>query len=400
MANVGRVKIDSDGVYIELKSVHYTKPQNLLFCDGLDHNQMSSFASGGDKSTPADLLRSLQDTRLSVGEGLRQVEMSLFAGTEAIRSDRVEQLDSESDEDENEEDSEGGSEEEGVSDDDYDYDDGDDESFVHVNDTATTEADKGSRPRPLALPAGEFGQAQAQGEADRSATRWKEGMRQRAESAFAARSSNTRAGGRSAVYLSQLVYGDSVSHTSNDDEPPSDDDNDDLFATAKSSVLESYRSNNTVDSSRFSARRPAYDSDVKALCASLITSLRIRFVTGGAMAWGVDGKDSVGLQSDGVDGADSGSEYGEFEDLQVTADDKNALNDENDEDDDEEGQGGSDDSDDESEASADSEAANDVIDRELRDGYASRKAAAREKTDGEQEGQVSTELGHSAIEIP
>jgi ribosome biogenesis protein BMS1 len=33
LANVGRVKIDSDGVYIELKTVHYTKRQNLVIGD-------------------------------------------------------------------------------------------------------------------------------------------------------------------------------------------------------------------------------------------------------------------------------------------------------------------------------------------------------------------------------
>jgi hypothetical protein len=33
LANVGRVKIDSDGVYIELKTVHYTKKQNLVIGD-------------------------------------------------------------------------------------------------------------------------------------------------------------------------------------------------------------------------------------------------------------------------------------------------------------------------------------------------------------------------------
>ena len=58
MANVGRVTMDKDGLYIELKNVNYTKSENLHVADG--GSAMGLSAGGTDTVTPVDLLRRLQ----------------------------------------------------------------------------------------------------------------------------------------------------------------------------------------------------------------------------------------------------------------------------------------------------------------------------------------------------
>lgn len=93
LANVGRVRMDKDGTYIDLHSVHYTKPENLDFAE---RSRVQTGAEKGavnaeylDSSTPAGLLRSMQDVDLGVNERMETAELSLFAGGHGFRSSDV-----------------------------------------------------------------------------------------------------------------------------------------------------------------------------------------------------------------------------------------------------------------------------------------------------------------------
>ena len=90
MANVGRVRMDKDGTYIDLHTVHYTKPENL---DLADRSKVNSHIDDViDSDTPAALLRSMQDVGSSVNDKLNNLELSLFAGSRGVRSADVNEV--------------------------------------------------------------------------------------------------------------------------------------------------------------------------------------------------------------------------------------------------------------------------------------------------------------------
>ena len=95
LANVGRVRMDKDGTYIELHSVHYTKPENLDFAERA--NGQGGDGGEVDSTTPAGLLRSMQDVDMGVNERMESAELSLFAGSQGVRSADIRALQSEDD---------------------------------------------------------------------------------------------------------------------------------------------------------------------------------------------------------------------------------------------------------------------------------------------------------------
>jgi len=141
MANVGRVTMDREGTYIELKHIHYTKREQLSLPDqyhlsSSSNGQSSSSSSDQrDSKTPADLLRSMQDVKVSLDEQLQQRRrgdgaqssgrvLSMFANSSNTTDEKYDETDSYDDEDDDGD---------GDGDDDFDDeeededDDGDDE---------------------------------------------------------------------------------------------------------------------------------------------------------------------------------------------------------------------------------------------------------------------------------
>jgi ribosome biogenesis protein BMS1 len=149
MANVGRVTMDRDGLYIELKNINYTKKDQLYLADqqtgGLGGGRGLTAGADGYTArtaeqqqaglTPVEILRSMQDVKVGVDQQLRTAgknrsssqALSLFAGGEETAHDEYddESDGAEEEEEGSEEDSEEGSEEGSVEGDEYDneYDD-------------------------------------------------------------------------------------------------------------------------------------------------------------------------------------------------------------------------------------------------------------------------------------
>lgn len=81
LANVGRVQMDKDGVYIDIKDVHYTKNEQLHIGQAVQEGRTDIYAG-----TPAGLLRSLQDVGEGMDRKMEGVELSLFRGSAAVVS--------------------------------------------------------------------------------------------------------------------------------------------------------------------------------------------------------------------------------------------------------------------------------------------------------------------------
>lgn len=98
MANVGRVTMDRDGTYIELKNINYTKKDQLYLADqqvglGKTYNNANAGSAGYTERsaeaqqaglTPVEILRSMQNVKEGVDQQLKrdkkQQSLSLFAG--------------------------------------------------------------------------------------------------------------------------------------------------------------------------------------------------------------------------------------------------------------------------------------------------------------------------------
>jgi len=145
MANVGRVTMDREGTYIELKNIHYTKREHLSLPD---QGAISSGKDGRhriisndfDRTTPADLLRSMQDVSVSLDEQLKRKDKSgsgltggrvltMFANSNNDTNDNYDETDSYDDDDDGGDDDE----EEDNGDDDEDDDDNDDDDEEEDN---------------------------------------------------------------------------------------------------------------------------------------------------------------------------------------------------------------------------------------------------------------------------
>lgn len=398
LANVGRVKIDNDGVYIELKTVHYTKKEHLLLGDGQgqerdEYGDSTDGAMKGD--TPADLLRSMQDVAFSLDQRMEDSELSLFKGSQKVKSSTM-RMDSNTNDD-NEED-----EDDGYDDDEYDQvdeeedEDEDDDEEEGCEEDGDEEEEEAKQHVPSS-----------------SSSQWKVGMQDRAASSFSQRASDAKAkalDGRGNIMYTVYGAGWSTSGSggggdmmNSDGDSDSKEDEDDLFVAVNASTLQKYKTNNTVDSNRMGQRQrltsgslfaapstaPSTTSAAKGKQSSFSSSsstaffdmIRTLCVTGGADAWNAAGQgrkaaaEGADGGDDNGDGGDDDSVYGDFEDLQQSAQSKDKDHDNDDDDDDSEEEGEEGDSD------ADSEADNDAIDKQLRESYAAKKSAAKSSFD-------------------
>lgn len=425
MANVGRVQMESDGVYINIKNIHYTKPEYLQLGEDGVHKE---FALAG----PGSLLRSLQDTGKGRGvdEQMEDAELSLFAGSAGIKSkstggnpvnsddydeydesdgddgegntddDEEEEEDDESNDDESNDDEtlkmdssydrynedgdvEGGDEEDEEDEDDdegesedEEEDEGDEDSDVEYGERHEDEDEDEEEDEDEAL------------EHDAKASSsfaWKDGMKSKALASFQSRSS----GDASTGDLMEQVYGfnwalaggilDQVA--SSNDVHDSDSDSDDELFVAKSASSEhskKYAEDNRLDSCRmtqlsnFSGNSPHAD---------IFEKLRIKFVTNKASWKKGAGKVDVSATAPG---AYDDEVYGDFEDMQTG--EKFGQGDDDEEDSNSEG-GDDMENDGESVDSDELEASNEAIDKQLREQNALKKAKAKSKFDSEYDGE-------------
>jgi ribosome biogenesis protein BMS1 len=442
-SNVGRVKIDKDGMYIEIKDIHYTKSDMIDIAD-----RSGMVTSGGDLgNTPAGLLRSMQDVAMGVDERMHGAELSLFKGDHAVKSNElVESSDEEGgdygSESEEEDDEDEDNEEEGASDEEEgelefegDYNDSDEENEDEEDEDEEEEEEEEEE---------DSEQSDSEDESPRptkgaSEVRWKQNMADRAEKSFEKRV--THAAG--AMSMMERVYGKGWAYGGITDEFKSDDrgdvdsddsdSDDDLFKLKNASQQKEYDALNSNDSSRpqyshwapidsmhrglasamggvgkggstamygersglwraFASRggqRQAKDEDeeedpkVAVDLRNTYTMLKNRFVTGD---WSkANMKASGGGAEGGLDYMDSDEEvYGDFEDLQTGEKfGPRPAGEDSDEDDSD-----SDDDDDDMEGGSDGnesdvERMNRDIDEQLRDINAAKKAESRMRKDKE-----------------
>lgn len=404
LANVGRVKIDNDGVYIELKTVHYTKKEHLLLGDGQGqerdgYGDSTDGAIKGD--TPADLLRSMQDVAFSLDQRMEDSELSLFKGSQKVKSSTM-RMDSNTNDD-NEED-----EDDGYDDDEYDQVDEEEDEGEDDDEEEGCEEDSDEEDEEEIEEAKQHVPSSSS-----SSSQWKVGMQDRAASSFSQRASDARAktlDGRGNIMYTVYGAGWSTSGSGgggdmmdSDGDSNSKEDEDDLFVAVNASTLQKYKTNNTVDSNRMGHRQrltsgslfaapstaPFTTSAAKGKQSSFSSSsstaffdmIRTLCVTGGADAWNAagQGRKAAAQGADSGDdnggGGDDDSVYGDFEDLQQSAKSKDKDHDNDDDDDDSEEEGEKGDSD------VDSEADNDAIDKQLRESYAAKKSAAKSSFD-------------------
>jgi ribosome biogenesis protein BMS1 len=143
MANVGRVSMDKDSTYIELRHVNYSKRDQLFLSDqGQQPTEDSGRVTG-----PMQLLRDMQDVKTGVDEQLRSKSrhLDIFArksgdpeekeeeeedeyDQDDDEDDEEEDLDDDEDDDENEEEEEEDDDDDAEDDDDEEEEEGEDES--------------------------------------------------------------------------------------------------------------------------------------------------------------------------------------------------------------------------------------------------------------------------------
>ena len=140
MSNVGRVQYgDDDAVYIDLRSVAYSREDTLALKDGEEVKSSSGGATG--------LVRELQDVRAGVDDKMAESTMRLFEKSHKVRAaDVAQDLD---DEDDDASDGGGGGDEGGDGEgddegegDEGDDDDGDSESMSEDSESDVEEAEE------------------------------------------------------------------------------------------------------------------------------------------------------------------------------------------------------------------------------------------------------------------
>ena len=366
LANVGRVKIDSDGVYIELKTVHYTKKENLLLGDGQGDSGYGSDDGRVRGDTPADLLRSMQDASFSLDQRMEDSEMSLFKGSAGVKSsdlrtnkssmkrnedknedegdyeyDEYDQNDGDEDEDDEENEGEEDEDDEDVEEEDEEEGDEDEEEEEEEDE----EEEEGDDRMDDGEQSDEDEEVTTSTAIAPSSTQWKVGMQDRAATSFQQRAADARAkasGGKGDIM--HTVYGNNWSKNNgagdhadsdgDDSDDREDDDNDDLFVAVKSSTLERYKTSNMLDSNRLGQRQRAasgkYYSAPVAQNSSVVSKktapsssssassdffdmLRMRFVTGGAGAWSLTRSGAGTGAKAGQGGKSKGKNSGEGE---------------------------------------------------------------------------------------
>eukprot|EP01042_Synura_sphagnicola_P002984 gene2984-3659_t len=83
-ANVGLVKMDQDGVYIDIKNVIYTKPDLLVSTSASVPHERTD--DEGNNNANVGLVRQMQDASVAMDRRLDESELSLFAGSSGVSS--------------------------------------------------------------------------------------------------------------------------------------------------------------------------------------------------------------------------------------------------------------------------------------------------------------------------
>ncbi len=384
MANVGRVSMDKDSMYIELKNINYSKRDQLYLPD----QQGASTLGNGPMTGPMELLRSMQDVKEGVDTQLKKSQRSLdiFAnsasrGSNELGTDDEDNSDNEDDDDdhsnsedsydrddddedegefdeEDEDDEEDGDQEDDEDDEESEEDEDGDDNEEDEDDDIDDRRKVGKRPAAF-----RFGDSTGEDDGDEGGDGYD--------------FSNPMLDNMTDVM--KLVYGDdwlqsNTTGSSNKSKNGKgkknlvDDDEDDgdffkVKATSKTSS-DDIDELNALDSSRTIVRRlPGSDAYKKVenykTNHTNYLLLKQRFVTGGWKA-PITAK---GTGSGGeVDDDDQSVGEGEFEDLEGMGGPSHGI-------------GGGDDDDDEGFDSDKQEAMNDKIDQELRELNAKKKAA-------------------------
>lgn len=136
MANVGRVSMDKDALYIELKNVHYTKKDQLYVSDQQKYGSMGASDSmngavdedGEETVTPMGLLRSMQSVKVGVDEQLQKNKRSLSLFANSNNDEEGDDYDEDEDDEQDVDEEDGYSENDDEEDEDNEgEDDGNDE---------------------------------------------------------------------------------------------------------------------------------------------------------------------------------------------------------------------------------------------------------------------------------
>eukprot|EP01035_Chromulina_nebulosa_P018303 gene18303-23988_t len=379
MANVGRVSMDKDGMYIDIKYIHYTKPENLQLGDslGVDNRLVTNEV---DSNTPMGMLRQMQDIDSNVNHLIDKSELSLFPSSQRVKSidmigsDNDSYTDNDADVEDEEDDGEDEDDEEESNDEEYNdnasIDENENDSEHHIDEDDDYYKDDNE-------------------DHNHSSSSWKSDMKSKALSAYNERALESQANDlMTQVYGSQWTLAKdkdrkSSSHKRNEEveEQENDNENDEDFFILKNSSnvkYQAYKQANAIDSSRYSIPRnqlisldksiDSIDQLISEYKAKLSMNLRVckegqkGIVDGNGDINNIDEDDQI---------------YGDFEDLEATGNNNQNINkdEEMDEEVDEELD------DDESVNSDDIEETNENIDKKLRELNAKRKANQRQVFD-------------------
>lgn len=303
-SNVGAVSYDQDAVYIDIGKVNYTKPENLAIeAREETENEQAIEEPEYESGTPADLLKSLQDSHKVVNE--KKSSLRLFRSSKPVEAEEdnssVGSLESEESTSSRNSEDESVSDEAGVEDQDLSYDN-DSGSYSGTHSDSDTDGSSES---------GSDSDNEAEGDEPHPSS-WKAGIAERARQSFLDRKA-------SIINLQELIYGDKAKISGGNNDTGEDSDSsgdDDEFFKPKRNVrpensvavisTNMHRLNlNEDDSSKhgnvLDPSNPRIDEWMQEGEDCLIESVRNKFVTGN---WGTDAD-----QSD--------EDYGEFEDLET-----------------------------------------------------------------------------------
>lgn len=151
MANVGRVSMDKDAMYIELKNINYTK-KDQLFIGDQNEGVGNIYNDDELKDTPIGLLRSMQDVSMGVDQQLSKSNRSMDMFSRSIvnkstdgEDDYDDDEDADEERDEYDEDDDDEIDED-ADDNDNEEDEEDEEGYYHEDDEEEEEEDEGDLP--------------------------------------------------------------------------------------------------------------------------------------------------------------------------------------------------------------------------------------------------------------
>lgn len=296
LSNIGRVRMENDGMYIEIKDINYTKPE-LLDIGSSSSATNANFQS--DTSTPGGILRSMQDVENGVDEKMGGALLSLYKGDEGVTSEFVGgqgddddddegssdgEVDDDDDEGSDDEDDEDGSDDDEDGDDDVDDDDDDDGYYDNDDDVqndhdgeAESDSDgddddeddsesEDEANKPFSwnddsddedVPRTKVNKSKSDSTGDfhSSDLKWKENLAGKASASFHQRSKEQGKGNvMTLVYGNDWASGNGMSDAlMNNIDADSDDessDDDELFTTKSTQARKQYEALNALDSSR------------------------------------------------------------------------------------------------------------------------------------------------------